>query len=142
MEIIFWCGTKFLVWPKTFGTVKKFLGPVEGRGNNKWFILPFKQRNMFPWRWRFKITYGELKKSCRLLKISRQEGPGSKIKCKIRKITDFIKFAVLILPWEIRPQGLDFGGSTASILSSNEANLRPQLWICPKFSKSLDRNCF
>ena len=76
-----------------------------------------------------------------VLLYSSWEGPGSKLKCKKRKITVFIKFAVLILQnREIRPQ--DFGGSTASILPSNEANLRPQLWIYSKFSKALDRNCF
>ena len=76
-----------------------------------------------------------------VLLYSSWEGPGSKLKCKKRKITVFIKFAVLILQnRKIRPQ--DFGGSTASILPSNEANLRPQLWIYSKFSKALDRNCF
>ena len=60
-----------------------------------------------------------------VLLYSSWEGPGSKLKCKKRKITVFIKFAVLILQnREIRPQ--DFGGSTASILPSNEANLRPK----------------
>ena len=50
---------------------------------------------------------------------------------------------------EIRPQGLDLGGSMAL----NEANLRPWWWyllfsdlhfvdICPKSNKALDPNCF